>query len=373
VAEIRIPKLNNNDTEYVLVDWIIGDGKPVEPGDIVVTVETSKAAEDLECAESGVLRQLSPAGATCRPGDVIGRVDAPGTAAPPNEVADSAGATSQTGPVITAPARELMRELGIAEQQVRELGIALVRKSDVEQLTGQQSAVRPGAENLRSMSPVQQAVARSVSQSHATIPAAYTVVQLTVDSALARARELGKQMRKLIGLPDFLVAAVAHVHKDFPVLYGTPAGDDLVLATQTGIGVTIDVGKGLFVPVVANAPALGLNGIVEALSELRRTAMTGSFRERDLTGANIVVTLHNDRDVIAAIPLILPGTICALALAGPRQELVLADDGTVVARTVANLGLAYDHRYVNGRDATLFLQAVKDAVEAPQRLLDTDE
>ena len=97
--------------------------------------------------------------------------------------------------------------------------------------------------------------------------------------------------------------------------------------------------------------------------------MSGSFRERELTGGNIVVALHNDRDVLAAIPFVFPGMICAVSLAGPREELVLDEDGTVRARTVANLGLAYDHRFVNGRDAAMFLQHVKDLVEAPGKLI----
>ncbi|MGW0810826.1 2-oxo acid dehydrogenase subunit E2 [Nonomuraea sp. NPDC002799] len=366
MAELRIPKLNNNDTEYVLVEWVTGDGRTVASGEVVATVETSKTIEDLVCADDGVLRHLLPAGSSCAPGDLIGRVDTPGAPVPLSAFAPVAvPAAAPNGPVITAPARELMEQRGVTEERVRALGLALVRRSDVERLS-EAPATRP---DLRPIPPVQQAVARSVSQSHATIPAAYTVVQVDVGAALSHARTLRGRLRKLVGLPDFLIAAVAHLRRSFPLLYATPAGESLALSAEANVGVTIDVGKGLFVPVVAGASSLGFGGIVEALSELRRRAMNGSFREQDLTGANIVVTLHNDRDVVAAIPLILPGTICALALAGPRQELVLID-GTVSARTVANVGLAYDHRYVNGRDATLFLQALKDTIEAPEDLLD---
>ena len=34
--------------------------------------------------------------------------------------------------------------------------------------------------------------------------------------------------------------------------------------------------------------------------------------------------------------------------------------GAVAARTVANIGLAYDHRLINGRDAAAFLNALKE-------------
>ena len=34
-----------------------------------------------------------------------------------------------------------------------------------------------------------------------------------------------------------------------------------------------------------------------------------------------------------------------------------------------NIGLAYDHRFINGRDAIVFLQAVKKALESPAALI----
>ncbi|WP_175609340.1 2-oxo acid dehydrogenase subunit E2, partial [Streptacidiphilus griseoplanus] len=75
-----------------------------------------------------------------------------------------------------------------------------------------------------------------------------------------------------------------------------------------------------------------------------------------LTGANFVITLHTDADVVLAVPFILPGTVCALAVTSPQ-------DGSPQDGSPANIGLAYDHRLINGRDAALFLRALKNSVE----------
>ena len=93
------------------------------------------------------------------------------------------------------------------------------------------------------------------------------------------------------------------------------------------------------------------------------------FREQDLSGGNISIALHRDPAVVFAIPLIFPGQTCCLALAGAQQEAVVDDEGQVTARTVSNIGLAYDHRYINGAQALQFLQSVKEALEAPDRLV----
>ena len=44
-------------------------------------------------------------------------------------------------------------------------------------------------------------------------------------------------------------------------------------------------------------------------------------------------------------------------------------DGEIVVRPMMYLALSYDHRIVDGREAVLFLVAVKEAIEDPARLL----
>jgi 2-oxoglutarate dehydrogenase E2 component (dihydrolipoamide succinyltransferase) len=59
MADIRVPKLNNNDATYTLVEWLIADGNPVGPGEAVVVLETSKAIEELVSEEAGALQRAA--------------------------------------------------------------------------------------------------------------------------------------------------------------------------------------------------------------------------------------------------------------------------------------------------------------------------
>ncbi|MFD5896981.1 2-oxo acid dehydrogenase subunit E2 [Streptomyces sp. NPDC060366] len=407
MTEIRVPKLNNNDTEYTLVEWLVDDGKPIAEGDPVALVETSKAAEELESAAEGVLRQSLVAGAVCAPGDVIGHVLAPGETVEAAHVAPVASAapvpgaeSSPAGVTITKPARVLMTEWGIGEERVLGWGLKVVRRTDVERLAGPAptgetetmgeaetmpaspapTATAPTAPThstkgtvptlSQALPSVQQAVGRSVLTSHQTIPAAYTVVKVDVTRAQTLAAQEGKRLRRLVGLPELLLSAVARSYRAFPLCFARLADARTAeLADAAHVGVTMDVGQGLFVPVVERASDLTFEEIVEAVSGFRRTVMSGTFRESELSGGNITVTLHNDLDVVAAVPFVFPGQACALALAGPQQELFLDSEGAVTARTVVNVGLAYDHRLLNGRDAVLFLQRVKALLQSPEKLL----
>ncbi|TDD01104.1 lipoyl domain-containing protein, partial [Nonomuraea diastatica] len=77
MVEIRVPKLNSNDSAYVLVAWLARDGAAVRAGEVVAEVETSKTVEELVSEYDGVLTQLMPAGRDIAPGDPIARVTSP--------------------------------------------------------------------------------------------------------------------------------------------------------------------------------------------------------------------------------------------------------------------------------------------------------
>jgi 2-oxoglutarate dehydrogenase E2 component (dihydrolipoamide succinyltransferase) len=370
LADITIPKLNTNDSEYVIAGWLAEDGAEVAPGDPVVMVETSKAVEDLVCADGGVLRRLLPAGATCTPGQVIGRVGAPG----PDPVA--AGPAPEDGPAITAPARELMDAHGITEDRVRALGISLVRRADIEALISAApisaapisaapiSAAQPDTgPPARPLTPVQRGMSATVTRSWQTIPAAYTAVTVEVGPALDRAKRLTRELRTLVGLPELLIQAIGRAHGEFPEMFAELDGQE-VRPRDPHVALTIDLGSGLYTPVVRDADKLTLKEISATAMRLRMTAMRGTFTTDDLSGSTILLALNTDTVAVVAVPIVFPSHACAVSLCAPRPELTLADDGTVVQRTVTTLGLAYDHRLVTGRDALRFLTALRDALEA---------
>ena len=371
MTAVEVPKLNNNDTAYVLVEWLAEDGQQLEEGDPVVVIETSKAAEELCCEHGGVLQRLVAAPADCAQGDVIARLFA--SEADRQEFlaerpADPAPAPVDDGaaglPTLTEPARLLAERHGIEPAALARLGLRIVREADVRRLLSE----APQDSEARAHTPnrAQRAVAAAVAQSHREIPAAFTAVVVTVDSALATARELSERTGALIGLPELLVAVLGRLHHRFPLCYGTPTDQGtLLLPEEARVGVTVDVGRGLFAPVVKSAGELTLGEIAGLLMDYRIKAMREAFQTDDLNGANILLSLNHDEDVLFAQPIVFPGQTCAVSLAGTRREAVFTDDGAVVARSVAVVGLAYDHRFVNGSTAVEFLKAIKKALESP--------
>ncbi|GAA2357602.1 2-oxo acid dehydrogenase subunit E2 [Nonomuraea africana] len=341
MAELRVPKLNTNDGEYLLVEWLVEDGAQVHEDDLVALVETSKAAEELAADATGVLRHGVVAGAWCRPDQVIATIGGEAAAAQAAPPAPRLAAGRDGPPLVTAPAQAFADEHGITGDQLRELGLKVVRKADLERLLG----------HVRDLPKVQRAVARAVELSHRSIPAAYLAVRMDLAGAIEHARAETRAVRRPVGLAEIFVQAVAGLHERFPLFFATLDGDQVRLSRTADIGVTLDLGEGLYVPVLRDAARRTTKELASALMRYRLAATTGDFRPSDLSGATFVVTLHTEGGVVMAIPFVFPGTTCALAVTAPREG------------SAADIGLAYDHRLINGRDAALFMNALKAAVE----------
>jgi sugar O-acyltransferase (sialic acid O-acetyltransferase NeuD family) len=70
-SKIRVPLLNANEPEARLVDVHVVDGQAVEKATRLFTIETTKAASDIEAPEAGFIRLLVTKGATLAVGDLL--------------------------------------------------------------------------------------------------------------------------------------------------------------------------------------------------------------------------------------------------------------------------------------------------------------
>lgn len=86
-AEVVLPKSSLTMTEATIVEWLVQPGQRVAAGDVLLSVETDKASQEIEAAVSGIVSSiLKPAGETVLAGEVICLVDVDAGQAEPLEV-----------------------------------------------------------------------------------------------------------------------------------------------------------------------------------------------------------------------------------------------------------------------------------------------
>ena len=112
---ITVPLLNANEPEARLVDVHVKDGQSVEPGAILFTVETTKAASDVEAPAAGFVRIIAAEGDTLAVGDLLAYLTETADESLPTRQQDTVKpALSTPGDLrITKPARALAESLGI--------------------------------------------------------------------------------------------------------------------------------------------------------------------------------------------------------------------------------------------------------------------
>lgn len=113
-SEILVPLLNANEPEARLAAVHVRDGQPVEKGALLFTIETTKAASDIEAQEAGFVRLLAQEGDALLVGDRLAVIsEAADEPVEPRPRAGAGSAPAKTDLRITRPARALAESLGV--------------------------------------------------------------------------------------------------------------------------------------------------------------------------------------------------------------------------------------------------------------------
>jgi 2-oxoglutarate dehydrogenase E2 component (dihydrolipoamide succinyltransferase) len=360
---IIVPTINSNDTDAKLLAWTKADGEAVQCGETIAVLETTKATFDLAAEKDGLLHPIAEAGRRCAFGTTIGYVFANAAeraAFRGDAIAPTSKATASDDVIITKAARELVARHHISDEKIRALGRRIVKAKDLEALIPEV----PAGEFL-ALSVQQQSIARVVSRSRATIPDSFLVKKIGVDAALDALAQFSRAEKVMAGLPDLLVWSIARLPEVFPFFFGT-LGDGLRFRPSKAgnIGVTFDLGRGLFIPVVKGAAGLSLREIARTMMGFRMKALRAGFHAEELGGGDLTLSLNMDADVLLVQPIILPPQTCMLSLSAVLKELVLDATGRPVERRSIQLGVAFDHRVINGFEANALANAIKARLES---------
>ena len=132
-----------------------------------------------------------------------------------------------------------------------------------------------------------------------------------------------------------------------PLLNASWSDDGIHVSHAVHVGVATDTDRGLMVPVLMNARALGIAAIAAEIKRLAEAARGGHLHPGELRGATISVSNTGSYGSEAGTPLLNPGNAVTVAI-GVIAPRALVVDGEVVARPACTLSLTFDHRVLDG-------------------------
>jgi pyruvate dehydrogenase E2 component (dihydrolipoamide acetyltransferase) len=212
----------------------------------------------------------------------------------------------------------------------------------------------------------------------AMVRSAFTVPHVTewVEVDVTRSVKLVQRLRETPGFTDarvsplLLVArAVLLALKNAPDLNAAWDGSDpdapaVVYSTGVNLGIAAATPRGLVVPNVKGADRLSLPELAVALRDLVATAKAGRTTPQDMAGGTFTITNIGVFGIDGGTPIINPGEGAILAV-GAFREKPWAHKGRVRVRTVAQLSLSFDHRFIDGATGSRFLAAVAAVLNDP--------
>ncbi|MGB7237562.1 MAG: dihydrolipoamide acetyltransferase family protein [Rhodococcus sp. (in: high G+C Gram-positive bacteria)] len=143
---------------------------------------------------------------------------------------------------------------------------------------------------------------------------------------------------------------------------------EIVTKFYVNLGIAAATPRGLMVPNIKNAHALGLRELALALSELTRTAKDGKTGPADLADGTITITNVGVFGVDAGTPILNPGEAAILCFGSIRRR-PWEHNGDIVLRSITTLSLSFDHRLVDGEQGSKFLAAIADILSDPLSLI----
>ena len=171
-----------------------------------------------------------------------------------------------------------------------------------------------------------------------------------------------------LGLMSFFVKAVSAALRKHPIVNASLEGDEIVYHGYQDIGIAVSTERGLMVPILRNAELMSLAEAETSIRDFATRARDGSITLEDLQGGTFSITNGGTFGSLMSTPLLNPPQSAILGMHTIKERAVV-DQGEIVVRPMMYIALSYDHRIIDGKDAVLFLVAIKDALEDPARML----
>jgi pyruvate dehydrogenase E2 component (dihydrolipoamide acetyltransferase) len=193
--------------------------------------------------------------------------------------------------------------------------------------------------------------------------------ELRADGLVEWLADVRKTAQTKVTFTDLLVKLVADALVTHPNVNATWHEGTIVLQAGINIGLAMAVEDGLVVPVIHDAPSLGLEEIAVRRQELSALANAGRLPLKDVQGGTFTIS-NLGMYGIDAFNAVLNAPQAAILAVGRIADWVVAEDGSAQVRPTLFVSLTCDHRVVDGARGAQFLQTLTEAVEAPPAMKD---
>ena len=336
------------------------------PAAAATTAPAEKAAPAAAPAQSGTTSPVSPRAKALAAKEAVDAASLTGSGPHGRVIERDVKAAVEAAPKTTPLAKAIIKETGAP---LPETGSGLAGKAKGADVGALKNTVYATDCEIKPLSNMRKIIAKAM---HASLQnSAQLTHHLSADAR--RIMALRKKVKKAVenGYPtnitlnDMVCLAVIRALQKFPQVNAHFLGDSTRNFSKVHLGLAVDTERGLMVPVVKNADDLSIQGLANQLKEVANACKKGSIDPDLLSSEAASFTVSNlgNYGVEIFTPVInLPQVaILGVNTIVPRPK----DLGGGVYGFVPHIGLSltYDHRALDGGEATRFVKQIATEIE----------
>jgi len=417
---VLMPQLGETVAEGTVAAWHKAVGDTVAKNEILLDVETDKAATEVPAPIAGVITEIRvPEGQTVDVGAVLAVIRGVDEAEDDPEPAAAAATPSNTGPAAAAgnaptgrPAsvtaaqaaaprtdrlrlspvvRRLLAEHDLDPTAIEGTGrdgritradvLAAAEDGGAPRAPAPAAAAKPSAPaqppaavdaGRIPFDRIRRLTAEHMVRSKATSPHVLQAIEVdfgAVDLVRLAERERWKRERgySLTYLP-FIARAVCLSLKEFPRLNASVDGESLVVHPHVNLSIAVALeSDGLVAPVIRDAGELTVTGLAQRITDVSRRAREGGLGADDLAGGTYTLTNNGSFGTLMTAPIINQPQVAILSVDGIAKRPVVVESSIGDAIGIRPMGIlahSFDHRAVDGAYSGAFLARVKSLLQS---------
>jgi len=291
--------------------------------------------------------------------------------------------TSDAG-YVTPLVRKLAQDSGVDLARVNGTGVGgRIRKEDVlAAATGSASVAAPMTAHTPAPVSAQRGTSEPMSRlrrvlAERAVASMVSSAQLTtvVEVDVTKIAEMRKSVQasfmattgtKLNFMPFFFLAS-AEALRAHPKLNASIEDDTIHYHPSENISFAVDTERGLLTPVIRDAASLNLAQIATQIADLASRTRENKLKPDEMMGGTFTLTNTGSRGALFDTPVVFLPQVAILGtgVVQKRPVVITAEDGSesIAIRSMVYLALSYDHRLIDGADASRYLVDVKARLE----------
>ena len=421
--KILMPALSPTMTSGNLAKWSKKEGDEIKAGDVIAEIETDKATMEVEAVDEGILAKIVvPEGANEVAVNsliaVLLEEDEDKSALEGFVEANSGGAEKKAEEEKAAPAsnkihtveQALPQDDGRAQEpapapvsnekvfasplakriaQQQNIDLSRIQgsgpngriiKADLEGGAPASRAARntgivsrnPEEYKVVPHSMMRKVIAQRLTESKQNIPHFYLNVECNLDKLMEARADINAMSDPddpyKISVNDLVIKAVAYALRDVPEANGSWADDGALMHNNVDVSVAVAIDDGLITPIVRNADQKSLIEISNEMKSLAKKAREGKLSPEEYQGGGFTISNLGMYNIKRFNAIINPPQSAILAVGAGEKRPVIIDNELSIS-TIMDVTLSCDHRIVDGAVGANFVNAFKDYIEHPVKML----